>query len=117
MYLPGQIVYDLDKKCPVQIGGNVWNKASYPTRSTHFIQKTPMRSIDDPRFDEYEIAHPDTLDAAQQLLDRGLISPAPCPPSHCWKCRNWKTNCARFKTCSEWGTSYDAIALENADGA
>ena len=94
MYLPGQIVYDLDKKQPVQIGDDVWDVSSYPERHTHFIKGTDEMKM-------YEIAFPSTIEEAQDLLGKNLITPAPCSPSHCWKCGNWKSNCKAFAKCSE----------------
>ena len=38
MYGPGQVVYDLDKKVPYEIGDDVWDVESYPKRHTHFIR-------------------------------------------------------------------------------
>jgi hypothetical protein len=109
MYLPGQIVYDLDKKEPVCIGDDVWEIKAYPLRHTHFIKAVGtwcMRpeSAGGP-MNHYQIALPKTVAEARELLDKNLIVPAPCTPTHCWKCGNWKSNCASFKKCSEWRNS------------
>lgn len=106
MYHPGQIVYDLDKKCPCRIGEDIWDRESYPKRSVHFIRHAAIPDhLDGYAYGKMEIASPETIEEATILLDRGIIQPAPCTPTHCWKCRNWKTNCAKFKTCSEWEQS------------
>lgn len=109
MYGPGQIVYDLNKKEPARIGDNVWDKASYPARSTHFIKEAfpepkmiPNQAPGGLFYTAYEIACPKTLEEARDLLEKGIIQPAPARTSdHCWKCQNWKSNCKSFKKCSE----------------
>jgi hypothetical protein len=98
MYLPDQIVYDLEKKRPVRIGSNVWDRRSYPARSTHFIKNTGDFTRDTT---SYALAVPKTIKEATELLRKNLIVPAAIPPTHCWKCRNWLRNCTGFKKCSE----------------
>ena len=91
MYFPKQIVWDRDKKIPFQIPEDVWDIDSYPKRHTHFIK------ADD---SNYIIATPKTIEEAVYLLDCGIISPAPTPDTHCWRCNNWLTNCV-LSDCTE----------------
>lgn len=111
MYGPGQIVYDLDKRCPFRIGDDVWDVASYPKRHTHFIKGTNyMNSEKAPGglfYGSHEIACPKTLKEARELMRQGRIFPAPCRPDHCWDCGNWKTNCRAFKTCKQSSKALD----------
>lgn len=104
MYYPNQIVYDLDLKVPVRIGSDIWDPASYPKRSTHFIRHTGKFTRE---HEFYEIYSPKTIEEAERLLLRNRITPAPIYEDHCWKCCNWVSNCAHFKTCSEWATSLE----------
>lgn len=96
MYLPGQIVYDLDKKRPFKIGC-VWDVKQYPKRHTHFVkcanERTAVKAPGGLFYELYEIATPRTVAEAKILLTRNLITPASCPPSHCWKCGHWKDVC------------------------
>jgi len=95
MYYNGQIVWDLDAKKPVQVGGGDtdWAWDNLPPRTTHFLHRVGHR---------YEIALPATLEEAEDLLAKNLITPAPTPPTHCWKCLNWLSNCGhRTSKCSE----------------
>lgn len=90
MYYSGQVIWDEDKKVPVQIQ-DIWSLEDYPKRHTHFIQ----------RLDSYELALPVSVEAALELLEKGLISPAPCPPDHCWSCGNWWSNHTEKYHCKE----------------
>ena len=85
MYYNGQIVYSYDKKSPVVVGvkgDGRW--AWYVTdRTTHFIKATE---------EGYKLAMPKTVEEAVDLLEKGLIAPAPCLPTHHWRCRNWLSN-------------------------
>lgn len=83
MFGPNQIVYDRELKKPVKAHST--NNAA-----THFIEVEGDSG--------YKVAHPNSCADAQLLLDRGVIAPAPCPPSHCWRCGNWKSNCASMAT-------------------
>jgi len=96
MYYPNQIVYDLDAKTPVKIGDDVWDKASYVLRSTHFLKsgRDDLNGETYRRGQDYVVACPASIEDALDLLDKGLIFPAPAPESHCWFCRNWKQNCS-----------------------
>ena len=109
MYGPNQIIFDLDLKKPVRIGHNVWDPDSYPKRHTHFIKSsselTGKRAPGGLFLEFVELACPRSIEEAEDLLAKGIIVPAPCSPDHCWKCGNWKSNCAEFKTCDEWGNS------------
>lgn len=103
MYLPGQIVHDLDKNKPVCIGGDVWDTGTYPKRSTHYIKHSGLWNKGG---DYYVLATPHSIEEATELLAKRLIIPAGHNgESHCWKCQNWYSNCGSFKTCSEWETS------------
>jgi hypothetical protein len=98
MYLPGQIVYDLDKHMPVRVD-DVWNP---PKRTTHFIKA--FVKYDGPGEQwGYELARPETIGEAILLLFKNIIVPAPVSPTHCWLCRNWIRNCNEFNTCQQSG--------------
>jgi len=88
MYYPGQIIFDKDKNEPVQIG-DVWDLTDYPKRHTHFIRNSGKYDKD---YFFYEIALPKSIEEAKDLLEKNLIAPSPCPPTHCWKCGNWLSN-------------------------
>lgn len=88
MYLPRQIVFDLDLRVPVRIPDNVWDSRRMPKRSTHFI-----KGIDS----GYALALPETLVEARRDLARGVIEPAPIHPARCWRCHNWFENCKAFQ--------------------
>ena len=98
MYLPGQIVYDKDAKAPARIPDDVWDIGLYPKRSTNFIKdggyKIGVGKI-------VEIAMPKTIEEAQDLLDRGVIVPAPIANTHCWRCGNWWSNHTPLYWCKE----------------
>ena len=102
-YYNGQVVYDIDRKTPVVVGDDSGSLFAWKVsgRTTHFIEATDRATR---KTREYQLAMPKTVTEALELLDKGLIFPTPCPPSHCWKCRNWKSNCVAFKECSEWQT-------------
>lgn len=94
MYLPNQIIYDLDAKAPVSIGGNVWDVKAYPKRNTHFIIATGQG---DKEGEKHSVFLPRSVAHAQCLLDAGIISPAPkAIQTHCWRCGNWHRNCKEF---------------------
>lgn len=89
MYLPGQIIYDLDKKEPIKFGDDIWDTDSYPKRSTHFIQNAGNFIKEG---EIYKLATPSSVEEAKKLLEMNVIVPAAISPSHCIKCRNWKNN-------------------------
>lgn len=90
MYYNGQIIYNRDLKRPIVAGlpgdGEFAWSMDYK-RTTHFIQSSDGPSK------EYEIAMPKTVEEAVDLLEKGLITPAPVTRTHHWKCGNWKSNC------------------------
>jgi hypothetical protein len=92
MYLPGQIIWSLTDKKPVVIGDNVWDLDSYPSGpTTHFIIHTGEWSK---AGDVVKLYVPRTIEQAEALSSVGIITPAPFMiQTHCWRCRNWKTNC------------------------
>ena len=93
-YYNGQVVYDLDAKKPVKVGGagdGQWAHFHGVKRSTHFIT-TPKESTTSSKLGKYEIALPASVEEAQALMDEGRIMPAPVPYTHCAKCMNWWTN-------------------------
>lgn len=107
MYYPNQIIWDKDNKRPVRIG-DCWDLSTYPKRNTHFLlnlgtfaylkeqPKGPSDSVT-----AYNLALPSTLEAAEELLSKGLITPSCCPPTHCWKCGNWWANHTEKYWCKE----------------
>ena len=106
MYLPGQIIWDLDKKVPVCIGDNVWDIKAYPKRNACFIAAWPemtSKKDDSGLFLKYvRILIPKSVVEAEELLSKNIIVPSPCDTStHCWKCGNWNDNCKSFGRCSE----------------
>ena len=83
MYLPGQVIYDLDKKVPVTIE-DVWDIEQYPKRHTHFIKN--VGTWDKAKnLEHYRIATPKTIKEAEELLVKNLIAPSPEPPKDAWK--------------------------------
>ena len=122
MYYNGQIVHDLEQGKPVKVGdpasGSQWAIDGLPTRCTHYIQDNPeyemlpkvpkhadglpqylmvnnhsYRYTDYKREERHALATPSSIEEAQDLLMKGLITPAPIPHTHHWRCRNWKSNC------------------------
>lgn len=97
MYLPGQIVYDLNKKVPFQMSGDVWALDQYPKRHTHFIRPslkmTSQKNKEGLFYELYEIFLPASVKEAEKLLSLNLIIPAPCTPNHCWNCQAWLNGC------------------------
>lgn len=104
MYYNGQIVYDLNTKRPTKVGDDndgdwAWN--NIPKRTTHFIRRNPNHTLTPApplasglpslivinglhyRYtaynleQAYETALPKSIEEAEQLLEQGLISPAP----------------------------------------
>lgn len=64
MYFSGQIIYDLDKKQPVQLA-NAWDSTGYPARSVHFVDTETIG-----------VVTPRTVADAKKLLAEGKIRPA-----------------------------------------
>lgn len=89
MYLPGQVVFDLDKKIPFKIN-DVWDLVTFPRRNTHFLESVN---------NQYKIALPKTVQEAIRLLKHRRIVPAPVPKSHCWDCHQWLDGRLHFKWC------------------
>jgi hypothetical protein len=92
MYYNGQIVYDLDAKKPVKID-DAWDLTI--GRTTCFVAWEGLggKARNGEWCTVVRTALPSSVEEAQQDLDRGLIVPAPVSDTHCWKCRNWKSNC------------------------
>lgn len=100
MYQSGQVIWDKDKKCPVQIL-DTWDFSEYPKRHTHFVKNTGVyagRGETGVHREAFEIACPKTVQDAHILLDKGLIVPSPTPPSHCWRCGQ-KSCLTQMATC------------------
>lgn len=79
MYSPRQVIWDADKKKPYQLGGNVWDIDDYPEVNTNF-QWTELgeeEMVKRGRHDRWRIALPKSVDDALELLEAGLIIPAP----------------------------------------
>jgi len=96
MYLPNQVVHNLDTNEPFKMSGNVWEISQYPKRHTHYVKRsaktTPERAPGGLFYELFEIALPKDVEEARLLLSRNLIAPAPCLPTHCWRCGNWLSN-------------------------
>lgn len=91
MFLPGQIVWDLDAKMPMKCD-DPWNPDMLRHRLTHFIKHVEVKNILKGLWLTYELALPKTIEEAQDLMHKNIITPAPLPPTHFWKCRNWVSN-------------------------
>lgn len=104
MYLPGQIIHDIELNKPVRLGDDVWDKDSYPKgRTTHYIKHSGRW---DRGGDYYILATPTSIEEAADLLAKRLIIPAGHnATTHCWSCQNWYSNCGSFKKCSQWEAS------------
>ena len=103
MYHNGQIVYDLDTKRPVKVGSgdSDWAWDNIPKNTTHFLRVNPkhtaipspptssgmpaMLNINGMHYrytnyyleQAYEIALPKDVEEAEQLMNEGVIFPAP----------------------------------------
>ena len=84
MYYNGQIVWDIDAKALVRVGGPrsegsqfAWDKM--PKRSTHMMRTLGGYGCGPSR---YEIAPltDSTIEDAQILMNEGFIFPCPIPP-------------------------------------
>jgi hypothetical protein len=111
MYHNGQVVHDRDKNEPCIVGDpkdeSDWAWDNLPKRTVHYIRS--RIKIDPPKDtyinlngetykkanyterQQYEIALPESVEEAKELLMKGIISPAPCASTHCWKCGHWLT--------------------------
>lgn len=83
-YMNGQIVHDLTKFCPTQVGSGdssfAWD--NLPENSTHYIYTNDIKKI----------AFPKTIKEAEILLQNGTIRPCiETPTDHCFSCRGWMT--------------------------
>lgn len=92
MYSTNQIVHDLDTNKPVR---------AYKTpRQTHYVACRE----DGGRGTDIWTGFFTDLKGAEELLHLGYISPAPCPDTHCHKCRQWRRNChCGIQYPSVWG--------------
>ena len=88
MYLDNQIVYDKLNKRPICIN-DIW-ESKQTNNTTHFIKCNEDH--------QYVLATPKSVKEATILLKRGIIVPAPVAETHCWKCGNWRSNCAVLNT-------------------
>ena len=86
MYVPSQIIHNLDTNRPMKARYGR-SKKGRPYRTTHYIRNTAVGP-----HDTYEIALPATIEEARQLLRMSIIVPAPMPPTHHWRCGNWLSN-------------------------
>lgn len=122
MYHNGQVVHNLETGKPCVVGdkksGSSFAWTNLPARTTHYIEHNPdhsfsttvpkhadglpqclkiqgydYRYVDYRQEREYSVALPKTVEEAEELLLKGLITPAPIPHTHHWRCRKWKSNC------------------------
>lgn len=93
MYLKGQIVWDIKNKCLIQADDIDYTK---PHVTTHLLRAVVEKRTGDIR---YIITSPESIEAAQELLDTGRIFPAPLLPTHCHRCGNWKVNHNKDGSC------------------
>lgn len=71
MYSSGQIIYDLTKKQPVQLG-SMWGE--YPKRNTHF-RVTDKGIAAGVKYLDWGVADVSTVEQAKDLLAKGFIEP------------------------------------------
>lgn len=76
MYAPGQIVYGLESLKPVQIGEDIWDNASYPEKTIHFVPcvKNIPREFGSSYGSRWSFC-PSSTEKASEALALGLIKP------------------------------------------
>lgn len=94
MYLPGQIVYNLDSQKPIQVPDSVWDRRWYAKnpRTVRFVKyynSSSERALGGLFLTLVATVLPKSVEEAEEQLYKGIIQPAPYPPDHCWKCHQW----------------------------
>lgn len=89
MYLPNQIIYDINKKEPFCVN-NPWKEDMFPSKNTSFNFVNKKRKIYLGKVN-LPTDIPKELIITKELLKRKIIEPTNCQFSHCPSCSKWLT--------------------------